>query len=292
VNIPVVLGHEFCGTIVEAGKNVAGFKEGDRVVSETAAMICGTCIYCRSGQYNVCPRRKGFGYGTHGAMAGFVRVPERCLHHMPDSLPFTVAAMTEPGCVAYNAVVERSTIKPGDSVLVLGPGPIGLLCLMMAKMSGAGTLAIAGLTADKPRLELARKLGATDVIDLQTTPAMDFVAGMGDGFGFDVVIDAAGASPAFKTAIDAVRPLGQITKVGWGPKPLGFSLDPIVQKAVTVNGSFSHTYPSWERVIAMLSSGQLDVAPLVGMQGGLEEWKRGFDGMHGGEFVKAVLVPN
>ena len=291
VEVPVILGHEFTGTVVATGAGVAGFREGDRVVSETAAYICGECVYCRTGQYNVCPRRRGFGYGIDGAMARYVKVPARCLHHIPDTLPFEVAALTEPCCVAYNAVAERSTLKPGDTVLVLGPGPIGLLCLLMAQLHGAGTTIVTGLSSDRSRLDLARQLGATHALDSQAEDVVGFVRGLGDGYGADLVIDASGAAPAFKTAMDAVRPLGQITKVGWGPGPLGFSLDPIVAKAVTVNGSFSHTYPTWERVIGLLSSGQLDVRPLIGLQTDLSGWKEAFDGMHSGQFAKAVLRP-
>ena len=128
VRVPVVLGHEFCGTVARVGGRVKGFREGDRVVSETAANICGECLLCRTGNYNLCPSRSGFGAGTHGAMANYVRVPARCLHHIPDVLPFERAALTEPCCVAYNAVVVKSPIRPGDVVVVIGPGPIGLLC--------------------------------------------------------------------------------------------------------------------------------------------------------------------
>ena len=292
VNVPVIMGHEFCGTVVAVGRDVAAFREGDRVVSETAASICGRCLYCRTGHYNLCPHRLGFGYGTDGAMAGYVRVPIRCLHHIPDHVGFDVAALTEPVCVAYNAMVERSTVKPGDSVFVLGPGPIGLLCMLIAQLRGAETVIVAGLTADGPRLELARRLGATHTLDLQTDEPVEFVRNLGDGYGVDMVVDASGDTGAFQTAMELVRPLGQITKVGWGPGPLGCSLDPIVKKAVTVNGSFSHTYPTWERAIAMLASGRLDVAPLVGLHAPLDRWQQGFDGMHDGRFVKAVLYPS
>src|SRR5215211_3042938 len=149
VRVPVVLGHEFGGQVARIGKRVRGFKEGDRVVSETAASICGQCLYCRTGAYNLCPHRSGFGYGTHGAMAEYVRVPERTLHHIPDSLPFEKAALTEPCCVGYNAVVEKSKVKPGDTVVVMGPGPIGLLCAEMARLAGAGNLIVAGMASDK-----------------------------------------------------------------------------------------------------------------------------------------------
>jgi L-iditol 2-dehydrogenase len=239
----------------------------------------------------VCPHRKGFGYGTNGAMARYVRVPIRCLHRVPDELPFSVAALTEPCCVAYNAIVERSYIKPGDNVVVLGPGPIGLLCMMIARLQGASTLAVAGLTADAERLRFARELGATHTIDLQRDDLTGFIGTLGDGYGADIVVDATGAAAAFKTAMELVRPMGQITKVGWGPGPLGFSLDPIVKKAVTVNGCFSHTYPTWERVLGLLASGQLEAGRLANFHGTLEEWQRGFEGMHDGAIVKAVLFP-
>ena len=167
VNIPVALGHEFGGTVAAAGRDVKDFREGDRVVSETAAVICGACLMCRTGRYNLCPTRKGFGYGVNGAMAEYVKVPARCLHHVPDSLPFELACLTEPHSVAYNAMCENATIRPGDTVVVLGPGPIGLLCARMAALSGAHPLIVAGLGGDAARLATARALGATHAVNIQ-----------------------------------------------------------------------------------------------------------------------------
>src|SRR5438874_2914026 len=144
VNYPVVLGHEFGGEVAKIGAEVTGFKEGDRVVSETAASICEQCVYCRSGMYNHCPHRLGFGYGLDGAMADYVRVPARCLHHVPSNVKMEDAAMTEPGCVAANAVLELSQVKPGDFVVVIGPGPIGLMALQMAKLNSPSELWMVG----------------------------------------------------------------------------------------------------------------------------------------------------
>jgi L-iditol 2-dehydrogenase len=292
VATPVALGHEFGGVVAKKGARVQGFKEGDRVVSETASSICGKCMMCRTGAYNLCPERKGFGYGVNGAMAGFVKVAERCLHHIPDNLPFEKAALTEPCCVGYNAVIVKSNVRPGDTVVVLGPGPIGLLCAEMARLAGAGTLIVAGTARDASRLASAKELGVTHAINLEEVNLKDFVRGVGDGLGAHLVVDAAGASAALKTALDIARPAGQITKVGWGPEPLGFSLDPLVQKAVRLQGSFSHTFQNWEMVVSMLASGQINLKPIISRVAGLEDWRDCFEGMHNGDYVKTVLRPN
>jgi L-iditol 2-dehydrogenase len=291
VNYPVVLGHEFAGTIVRAGKMVRSFKEGERVVSETAAVIDPDSPMTRRGQYNLDPSRRGFGYGVDGAMTKYVRVPERCLHRLPGGLSFERAALTEPCCVAYNAVCVNVRVRPGDVVVVIGPGPIGLLCGMMAKLSGANPLVVVGTKSDARRLEAAKRMGATHVWSGGLGEAVEGIKGMGDGLGADVVVDAAGVSATLRMAIELVRPGGQISKVGWGPQPCDFSLDKLVQKNVMLQGSFSHTWPMWEKVIGMLASGQIDLSAVLDRVAPLGEWKGCFDGMHSGEITKAVLKP-
>jgi alcohol dehydrogenase/L-iditol 2-dehydrogenase len=291
VNVPVILGHEFAGVVARAGRAAAGFRDGDRVVSETAAQICGACAYCRSGEYNLCPKRRGFGYGVDGAMAEAVRVPARCLHRLPDSVSFEKAALTEPCCVAYNATCVKCQIRPGDAVLVLGPGPIGLLCLAMARLSGAGWIGMVGLKEDEERLTTAATLGVDRMITGGDEEVLEVIHGIGDGLGVDTVIDASGASAALKLALAAVRSGGQISKVGWGPQPAGFSLDPLVQKAVRLQGSFSHNYVIWEKVIALLASGKLDPAPIVGRVSPIEAWRECFEDMAAKKIAKAILKP-
>lgn len=285
VNYPVVLGHEFGGHVVELGSQVKGWREGDRVVSETAAVIDPDNPMTRRGLYNLDPTRRGFGYGVDGAMTRFVRVPARCLHRVPDALPFEQACLTEPCCVAYNAVVENSRLRPGDRVVVLGPGTIGILCAAVARLCGAD-VAVVGLEADRHRLAIAERYGCTALVGDATAWARE-----ADGLGADCVIDAAGASATLRIALDLVRPQGHIAKVGWGPQPLGFSLDPLVQKAVTLQGSFSHNWPIWERVIALLASGRLDVRPIIGGVWPVTDWHEAFEKMHRGEVVKSVLKP-
>jgi L-iditol 2-dehydrogenase len=285
VNYPVVLGHEFAGVVVELGQRVNGWREGDRGVSETAAVIDLDSPLTRQGLYNLDPTRKGFGYGVNGAMTRYVRVPVRCLHHLPDSLPFEKAGLTEPCCVAYNAVAVNSNVKPGDRVVVLGPGPIGLLCAAMARLQGA-EVAVVGLERDRARLKVGEQFGCTAVVD-----GLEAWVKQGDGLGVDGVVDAAGISATLKTAIDIVRPAGWVTKVGWGKQPYGFSLDPLVQKNVTLRGSYSHNWPVWERVIRLLSTGKLDVQKIIGGIWPLDHWHEAFEKMHSGQIVKAVLKP-
>lgn len=286
VNYPVVLGHEFAGTVSRTGELVRNWSIGDRVVSETAAIIDPDNPLSREGRYNLDPTRKGFGYGVNGAMTSFVRVPARCLHHVPDSLPLEKAALTEPCCVAFNAVVMNGDIQPGDRVVVFGPGPIGLLCAAMARLQGA-EVAVVGLERDQGRLEIAaREYGCEPII-----AGLDEWSVAVDGLGVNGVVDAAGVSVTLKKSLEIVRPGGWISKVGWGPQPLGFSLDPLVQKNIRLQGSFSHNWPIWERVIRLLTTGQLNIDPIIGGTWSLSDWHTAFETMHSGEIVKAVLTP-
>jgi alcohol dehydrogenase/L-iditol 2-dehydrogenase len=285
VRYPVVLGHEFCGVIAEVGRDVKGWSEGDRVVSETAAVVDPSSPYTRQGLYNLDPNRRGYGAMVDGAMRRYCPVPARILHRMPEGMTFEQAALTEPCCVAYNATIGNARICPGDRVLVLGPGPIGILCAAMARLCGA-EVAIVGLENDRARLEVARQYGCLPIVGEAATWAREV-----DGFGVEGVIDATGVSAALSMALDLVRPAGWISKVGWGPQPLNFSLDRLVQKNVKLQGSFSHNWPMWERVIRLIATGALDVRPITGGVWPLAQWHEAFETMHSGKIVKAVLKP-
>ena len=290
VNWPVTLGHEFCGEIAALGPGVEGWVLGERVASETAARVCGVCALCRTGRYNLCPQRLGFGYGVDGAAAEYVAVRAPLLHRIPAAVSWEQAALTEPCCVAANAVLEQSAARPGDTVVVLGPGPIGLLCTQLLAASQPSHLVVVGLERDAARLELARQFGATHTVAADADDVGALIGGLGDGLGADLVVDASGVSATLRTALAAVRPAGQITKVGWGREPLGFSLDPLVAKAVTLRGSFSHTWPTWERALRLLGDGTLDVKPLIHRYP-LDRWHDAFARMERGEIAKAVLIP-
>lgn len=288
---PMILGHEFAGVVEAVGPAVEDVRVGERVVSETASYVCGTCAFCRSGNYNVCPNRRGFGFGPDGAMANYVRTRPPILHRVPENVPMAHAALTEPACVAYNAIIEKSHVRPGEHAVVIGPGPIGLMCTQVLRLCGVGRLSVIGLRADGMRLDLAKHFGADEVIIADEEDAVARVRSWGDGYGAHLVVDAVGISATLDQSLDLVRPNGQITKIGWGRAPVGFSIDRLISKAATLQGSFSHTFNTWEKVLTLMSTGQLDVAPMIALFS-LDDWHAGFSAMEDLEIAKAVLLPN
>lgn len=287
---PVILGHETAGVIAAVADDVRDWQVGDRVVCETAASTCGQCALCRNGRYNLCPWREGYGAVRDGAFGQLMVAEPRVLHRIPESLSFEEAAMTEPFAVAYNALVERATVTPGDLVVVQGIGAIGALSVQVARLRGAGTIVVLGTPVDSIRLQAALGLGADRTLDITVDDASEVVRSLGDGLGADLVVDATGASAALKQGLDLVRPYGSIVKIGWGPQPLDFSLDPLVAKAVTLYGSFSHTWTTWERVLELLSQRKLDARAVIGGVYELADWHEAFDAMESGRNIKSVMV--
>src|SRR5580704_11210757 len=164
-NPPVVLGHEFCGTIVAVGSQVRRIKLNDRVVASNPAQTCGNCYHCRVGNPFMCLQRISAGYMIDGAFAEYICIREERCHVLPDHVSFRQAALGEPMSVAIHAVIERTTVHAGDLVLVSGAGSVGLLTMLVAKLEGARVI-VAGITKDRPRLALAQELGADIVVDV------------------------------------------------------------------------------------------------------------------------------
>lgn len=289
---PVVHGHEFCGVIVETGSRVQAYRKGDRVVCETASYICGECCYCRTGQYNECPKRLGYGALVDGAFSEYVAVPERILHRIPDTLSYEKAALTEPCCVAYNAMIVKSDIQPGKPTVIIGPGTIGLLCVIMAKLAGAYPIIIVGRKSSKARMEIAAGLGADEFVYSDETSAGKVILNMTGGIGAPLVCDCAGNRETLILSMDIVARNGQITKLGWGPEPIHVSLDPIIQKAAAIQGAFSHTWDTWETVIRMINAGKINLEPFTRHIYPIEEWEKAFQAMSSREAVKSVILPH
>ena len=290
INVPVILGHEFSGIIEEVGRNVKDFKIGERVTAETHADYCGKCILCRTNNYHLCRDRKGYGFHIDGAFAKYVRVPTRIIHRLPENVSLKEAALTEPFCVAYSSLVKHSDIKPGDMVAVIGPGPIGILSAKVASLMGASDIVVIGTPEDKKRLEIAKDFGATKVF-IDSEEAKEYILESRDGYGADIVVDSAGVTETFKLAMDLVRPAGQINKIGWGPAPLGFSLDPLISKAVTVNFTFSHNWDVWEKCLILMDKKNVELERLITHELTIDQWEKGFELVESREGLKVLLKP-
>ena len=292
VTVPVIQGHEFCGTIAEVGPGVASWKVGDRVVSETSAVVCGHCRCCRQGQYQLCPSRKGFGYGVDGAFTRYVLVRQEILHRLPAEVSFEEGALCEPFCVVHHAVAAESRVTPGQTALVIGPGPIGLISLQMARVLGAKRVILVCVDVSVARAAFAEKQGWTDaVVNASRPDASQQIMDLTGGEGADVVIDAAGNSAALKMALDVVGSLGRIIKIGWGPGPVGFSLDALLRKSATLTGTFGHNRGDWQAVLNLMAQRRIDPRSLISGVLPLSRWREAFERTHRSEAVKMLLYP-
>ena len=288
---PFILGHEFAGTIVKAGSEVKGFAVGERVTSETHAEFCGKCALCRQNKYPLCRERKGFGFHVDGAFTKFVKVPQRILHRVPEGVSLKEASVTEPFCVAYKALVSNSRIVPGDTVVVIGPGPIGILCVKVAQLCGAAETVVIGTEGDDKRLALSKEFGATITINSTKDDPLKRIKSLGDGYGANLVVDTAGIAETLQLSMQAVRPAGQITKIGWGTKPVNFSLDPIVAKSVTLQGHFSHTWDTWEHCLTLMGKKMIDLNKIITHEYSIDQWEKAFELVETKAAMKVVLKP-
>jgi alcohol dehydrogenase/L-iditol 2-dehydrogenase len=160
----------------------------------------------------------------------------------------------------------------------------------MAALAGANPLIVSGLSADHARFDIARQLGATHTVNVEETNLSEFVRDLSP-LGANVVCEASGASVPLQQALDYVQADGRVTKVGWSPQNVPIDMNPLVQKNVTLQGSFSHNYPMWEKVIHLLATGMMMPELIVGLKADITGWREAFDAMHAGKVVKSVLLP-
>ncbi|WP_339213504.1 zinc-binding dehydrogenase [Ornithinibacillus sp. FSL M8-0202] len=290
VATPVTLGHEFAGEVVEVGENVTEFKVGDRVTSETTFYICGECEYCKTQDYNLCNHRKGLGSQQDGGFTKYLIARKESVHHLPVNVDYQSAAMTEPLACTYHAVA-KTEINEGDLVVVIGPGPIGLLAAQVAKSYGA-TVIITGLTNDKVRLDKALEVGIDYMVNTQEQDLKAFVNELTNGYGADVVLECSGAVPAAKQGLDILRKKGQYAQVGLFANPeIQFDLDKIIQKEIRVVGSRSQKPADWEPSLALMNEGKVNAKALVTHIFDITKWDEAYQAIKSGEAIKVLLTP-
>jgi L-iditol 2-dehydrogenase len=287
---PVVLGHELAGEVAAVGEGVTRATPGDRVTTETYFHLCGTCRFCRGGQPNLCPERRSIGSGVNGGFAPYVVTPERNVHVLPDGLSFQEAALTEPlACVVHGAL-ELPKVTAGDVAVVAGPGAIGLLTLQAARAAGASVIVL-GTGVDHRRLDLARELGATAVVDVSEADPAPIVQGMTGGWGADIVFECSGAGPAALGLLAQARRGGQYGQIGLFGKPVAWDLDQVCLKELRVTGSNASVPSAWRTALRLLGEGRVRTAPLISDVFPLAGWEEAFGLFERREGVKLLLDP-
>jgi len=272
---PVVLGHEFCGTVVDVGSLVKGFKPGDRVVASNPARTCGRCSYCRAGNPFMCRERVSAGYMIDGAFAEYLCIVVDQCHTLPDNVTFRQAAAGEPLAVAVRAVIERSSVHTGDLVLVSGPGCIGLLTVLVAKLEGARVV-IAGIERDKCRMELAKSLGIDNVVNASRENLVEVVRSMSKGEGADVVFECAGDPASLDVCLDAVRKGGTVVQAGVYPSRVETEINRVMMKELSFIGTYGYVWTTWQRSLRLLAEGKIDTEAIISHEFPLHRFEEAF----------------
>ncbi len=290
---PVILGHEFSGIIAEVGKEVKGWKIGDRIVTETRTGACGSCYVCLKGYPQLCEQKRPFGIGIDGAYTKYVAGPAHLLHHLPDNVSFEAGAVTEPLAVCITSILERSNLQAGESVVITGPGPIGLISLMVAKAAGARMIGMTGRSLDEGlRFEKARELGADFTINVDQEDPVQKVLEMTDGLGVDLLIETSGGGKAIYQAFEMVRRLGRICAIGIsGKEQVPIPYDRGIFKAIRYDFCFSSSWSSWDKALGMISKGILPVEKLITHRLPLEKWEEAFHLLENLQAAKVILIP-
>lgn len=275
---PVTMGHEVCGTVSAVGGGVDGDWIGARVAVETFFSTCGVCAYCRAGKLSVCEQRRSIGTHVDGGFAPRLVLPARNLHRVPQALSSQAAALSEPLACVCNSLLDPNAVQPGDDVLVVGPGAIGLIAAQVARACG-GRVTVRGAPRDGARLSLAGDLGFETSVAGDPAPAAD------------VVVECSGAERGIADALGAARRRGRVVQMGLRGADVTLPYDLICFHELTVTAGFASNPASWRRAMKLLAAGEVQLERLVTEVLPLAEWRRAFDASRAGEGVKFVLDP-
>jgi len=289
-NPPVVMGHEYVGVVEEVGSEVFNFSIGDHVVSLTAVYTCRECTYCKQALYMLCDKRLSIGSGLNGAFAEYLTIPASMAFKLPAGVQkIEEFALSEPLACVVRGVVERCTVKAGDTVLVSGPGTIGLLAVQLAKLQGAFVIA-AGIPEDQDRLILAKKLGAD--IAVSKNSELEYALKELSPDGVNVAFECAGVENSAQTCLEALRKQGIYSQIGLFGKKTVFDMDLMLYKEIQLTNSFASEASSWEIALKLIKYGKVNLKPLISAKYPLEDWQEGFKMVQEKVGYKILLIPN
>lgn len=260
-NLPLTLGHEFSGTVAATGPGVDAGLANNRVVVDINTS-CGHCYFCTRGQKLFCRVVSQLGVHSAGGLAEYVLAPADNLHVLPESVSLDTAAYVEPLACAIHGQ-DRIAIRSGESVMIIGGGPMGLAHIVLARLSGAATVIVS--EPNPGRRELAQRMGADQLIDPMSVDLAQVLGDLTHGIGPDVVIEAVGSIRTYESAVALVRRGGRILAYGAPPQGASMSLQPfdIYSKELTIVGSYAGTYDTWPRAIELLAGGRFDPSLIV-----------------------------
>ncbi len=284
VPVPMVVGHEFCGEIVDCGKAVTKFHIGERVSGE-GHVVCGTCRNCRAGRGHLCRNTMGVGVNCPGSFAEYVCIPEANVVPIPDNISDEIAAIFDPFGNAVHTALSFDLV--GEDVLVTGAGPIGIMGALVAQKVGARKVVITDISPY--RIDLAKRLGVQHVVNAAEETLSDVMTRIGMTEGFDVGLEMSGAAPAMRDMIDKMNNGGKIALLGIAPTEFAVDWNEIIFKMLTVKGIYGREiFETWYKMIALVQSG-LDLTDLITHRIDVDEFESGFAAMISGEAGKVVM---
>lgn len=286
--LPVVMGHEFSGLAAEVGPEVKNVKVGDRV-TVNPLLYCEGCYFCKDGKQNICDHRPLLGMGVDGAFAEFISVRSPNVYRLEDTVSFEVGALSELICVGLHAI-ERVRLTGGDTVAVVGAGPLGFIMAVLAKHSGAVRVFVTGLKTDRERLELAGKIGAIPIMVESEDPRERILEYTG-GLGADVVFETAGAPSGVTQSLNLVRKAGRVGILGQGHESTEILTAMLSFREIEMVGTRAHTPRDWQRVSAMVCNAQHDFNQAITHRLPLEKAEEGIELMERREGMKVMVLP-
>ena len=284
IPVPMVVGHEFVGEIVEVGSNVADFRAGD-LVSGEGHVVCGRCRNCMAGRRHLCADTKGIGVNRTGAFAEFISLPMTnvWLHHQ--EVDREVASIFDPFGNAVHTALSFPVL--GEDVLITGAGPIGIMAVAIAKHAGARFIVITDV--NEYRLDLARKMGATVALNIRQGRLPDVQQQLGMTEGFDVGLEMSGNASAFRDMIGSMCHGGKIAMLGIPSEAMAIDWNKVVFNMLTIKGIYGREmYETWYKMTVMLQSG-LDLKPVITHRFPYPEFEKGFEAMQSGQSGKVIL---
>jgi threonine 3-dehydrogenase len=284
IKTPMTIGHEFVGEIVEMGRAVQGYKNGERVSAE-GHIVCGVCRACRAGKRHLCPNTRGIGVNRDGCFAEYVSVPSSNAWHVHDSIPNDIAAIFDPYGNATHTALSFDMV--GEDVLITGAGPIGCMAAAIARHVGARNVVVTDV--NEYRLALAKKLGANRVVNVGRENLVDVMRELGMVGGFDVGMEMSGSPQAFEQMLENMYNGGRIALLGLLPNGAGIDWERVIFKGLFIKGIYGREiFETWYKMQTMVLSG-LDISPIITHRFPFDGFQDGFDAMLTGDSGKVIL---